>query len=55
MSPKNRLNIRLSEEVENEIDGFIKTFEEKTGIPTTKTAVIESALKEGLKILRKKL
>ena len=55
MSPKNRLNIRMSEILDAEIDEFINLFQQKMGIPITKTAVIESALEEGLKVLKGKL
>ncbi len=55
MSPKNRLNMRIDERLEAEVDELAQLYEKKTGIKTTKTNVIESAIKEGLKIIRKRL
>jgi hypothetical protein len=55
VSPKNALTIRINEDIEKEIEEFTMFFEQKTGVPTTKTAIIESALREGIKVLRSKL
>lgn len=55
VSPKNALSIRIDESIEKDIEEFTSFFEKKTGVPTTKTAIIESALREGLKVLRSKL
>lgn len=55
LSPKNALTIRIDESIEKDIEEFTAFFESKTGVPTTKTAIIESAIREGLKVLRSKL
>lgn len=55
MSPKNAITIRIDSEIESEIQSFADYFEERTGIPITKTAIIESALREGLKVLKNRL
>lgn len=55
MTAKNRLNMRIDEELETEIAEVADLYEQKTGIKTTKTNVIESALKEGLKAIKIKL
>ena len=55
LSPKNRLHMRIEEQLDAEIEELSRMYEEKTGIKTTKTNIIESALREGLKVLRKNL
>lgn len=55
MSPKNRLNMRIDEKLDFEVEEVAKLYEQKTGIKTTKTNVIESAIREGLKIIRSRL
>ncbi len=55
LSPKNRLHMRIEEQLEFEIEELARLYEAKTGIKTTKTNITESALKEGLKVLRQNL
>lgn len=56
MSPKeNKLQIRITSELENSIEEVVQLFKAKTGVKTTKTTIIESALEEGLKVLKGKL
>lgn len=47
--------MRIDEQLETEIAEVADLYEQKTGIKTTKTNVIESALKEGLKAIKIKL
>lgn len=47
--------MRIEEQLDAEIEELSRMYEEKTGIKTTKTNIIESALREGLKVLRKNL
>lgn len=55
MSTKGRLHMRIDEQIEAEVAEVADLYEQKTGIKTTKTNVIESALKEGLKAIKAKL
>lgn len=50
-----KLQIRITRELEASINEVVRIFKERTGVKTTKTTVIESAIEEGLKIIRDRI
>jgi hypothetical protein len=54
-SKESILQIRITAALENNIDEVVQLFKDSTGVKVTKTQVIESALDEGLEILKKRL
>ena len=56
MSPKEgKIGMRIPEDLEKEIADALKDFEEFTGVRITKTNFLESAIREGIKVIRSKV
>lgn len=55
MAKDTSIGIRVSTEFLEELEDLRKLYEKKNGLEIKKTAIIESALKEGMKVLRSKL
>jgi hypothetical protein len=60
LSPKDKqkekaISLRITEELDSRLEMTAKLYKEKTGIKTTKTMVIESAIEEGLNVIETKL
>jgi hypothetical protein len=52
---ESKLQIRITEELETQINELVELFREKTGVKTTKTSIVESALEKGLIIIKSRL
>lgn|GEM_PF-6553271 len=50
-----KLQIRITTELEEQINEVVELFKSRTGVKTTKTTIIESAIEEGLKIIKSRI
>lgn len=49
------LTIRINSELVGELEDIRKLYQERNGLEIKKTAIIESCLKEGIKVLKSNL
>ena len=50
-----RLTMRLSEDLNNEINRTVNLFRDKTKVDVNRTSIITSAIAEGLKVLQQRI